>query len=174
MLINNYFFLISKMKNGNEAAMNLFVEKYYDKVLSYCRYHCYDRWAAVDLAQETFTRFFSSLAGFRPMGKSINYLYVIARNVCIDHSKKIVEVSTDALPELTKNCTDEINQRLDIQNALDRLPDELREIIILRYFQELTIPEAAAVLGIGVPLAKYRIRRAKEQLLTLLGEEETT
>lgn len=45
--------LVRKMQNGDEEAMAVFVQKYYPRILQYCRYHCMDRESAQDLTQET-------------------------------------------------------------------------------------------------------------------------
>ena len=55
--------------------------------------------------------------------------------------------------------------------ALDRLPAELREVIILYYFQELKLTEISSTLQIGLPLVKYRVKQAKTHLERLLREE---
>ena len=54
----------------------------------------------------------------------------------------------------------------------DKLPDELREVIILYSFQELKLKEVAEIVNIGLPLVKYRIKKAKELLRIYLGEED--
>lgn len=167
------FLLVWKMKKGDEDAMRHFVDEYYTKILNYCNYHCFDRQSAQDLAQETFARFFGALVSFKPIGKSANYLYVIARNVCIDFAKKKVAITIDKLPEKSVCSMDGIEAKIDLTNALKKLPEELREIIILHFFQGLSIREGANILKIGVPLAKYRIKRAKEQLAVLLGKEKS-
>ena len=56
--------------------------------------------------------------------------------------------------------TDELLNRLTIKAALDRLPAELREVIILYYFQELKLTEISSTLQIGLPLVKYRVKQA--------------
>lgn len=61
--------------------------------------------------------------------------------------------------------------KLFIEQALKQLPEELGEILTLYYFQELKLTEISRVLQIGLPLAKYRIRRAKKQLKELLRKE---
>ena len=66
---------------------------------------------------------------------------------------------------------DSVDCRLDMEEALRRLPGELREILILYYFQERKQREIADILGIGLPLVKYRLKQAKEQLGELLGKE---
>ena len=66
-----------------------------------------------------------------------------------------------------------LNDKLLIEAALAKLPVELREVIILHYFQELSMRETAGILRIGIPLVKYRIKKAKELLREFLGEEES-
>jgi len=67
-----------------------------------------------------------------------------------------------------------LDLRLDIHRALEQLPPELREVTILYFFQELKQKEIARILGIGLPLVKYRIRRAKKLLEQLIGKEDIT
>ena len=72
-----------------------------------------------------------------------NYLYTIAGNLCRDSYKKIRESLLEEQSLEIQDClhppeTDELLNRLTIKAALDRLPAELREVIILYYFQELT------------------------------------
>lgn len=190
------FLLIWKMKNDDEAAMDVFVRQYYPQILQYCSYHCADRTWAEDLTQETFERFFRKLADYKYQGKSLNYLYTIARNLCIDESRKKrefavgdiagVEMSYENAWSENRNdlnsqlCgssgadrTDWLDEKLLIEAALKRLPEELMEIVILHYFQELSLRETARVLGIGLPLVKYRLGKAKELLKEFLGEDKT-
>ena len=169
------FWLIRKMKAGDEAAMDLFVRSHYAAVLKYCRYHAPDRQKAEDLAQETFMRFFGALSGYRHSGKAVNYLYRIARNLCIDSGKKAREIPFDKIREEEPWALGEEGERewgIDLENALNSLPLELQEIVILHYFQERTLKETAAILGIGLPLAKYRCKRALELLRRQMGEED--
>lgn len=55
------FLLIRKMKQGDDTAFDLFVHKYYQEILNYCHYHCFDKAYAQDLTQETFVRFFCKI-----------------------------------------------------------------------------------------------------------------
>ncbi len=166
------FFLIQKMKRGDEEAIELFVRKYYPLILNYCRYHTYIDGTAEDLAQETFERFFRSFASYRHSGKLANYLYVIAGNLCRDSMKKRRDMLPGELPDPGEDPLDAVEGRLDLERAVEKLPEEMREVIILHYFQHLKIREVAEITGIGLPLAKYRIRKAKTMLKAYLGEEE--
>ncbi len=170
------FLLIQKMKRGDEDAFEIFIHKYYVKILNYCVYHCPDPSYAEDLTQETFVRFFTKLSDYHYMGKTINYLYTIAGNLCKDYFKKIKnsvveERVLEEQEETSQSRVDELLDRIAIETALNRLPDELREIVILYYFQDLKLTEIANVLQIGLPLVKYRIKKAKLKLENLLKED---
>ena len=170
------FLLLQRMKRGDENAFDVFVRKYYKEILNYCNYHCHDTSTAEDLTQETFLRFFEKLSDYRYMGKTKNYLYTIAGNLCRDSYKKIRESLLEEQSLEIQDClhppeTDELLNRLTIKAALDRLPAELREVIILYYFQELKLTEISSTLQIGLPLVKYRVKQAKTYLERLLREE---
>ena len=164
------FFLIRKMKKGDEEAMEYFVRQYYPVILQYCRYRIRDSEYANDITQETFERFFGKLIEYHHIGKTVNYLNTIAGNLCRYFYQKKPELVMEALPEQGENPMEKISDILDIEMALAKLPEELSEIIILYYFQDRKLKEIAGILQIGLPLVKYRIKRAKEQLGVILGK----
>lgn len=171
------FLLILKMKQGNEQAFDEFIRKYYEEILTYCRYHCFDTEYAEDLAQETFLKFFTNLSGYQYKGKTKNYLYTIAGNLCKNFYKKKKDIlvkderlEREALSDMGE--LDWVMDRIVIEEAMKELSEELREVIILYYFQECKLSEIAGILRIGLPLVKYRLRQAKKQLEKLIGKEE--
>lgn len=168
------FLLLHRMKNGDEKAIEDFVRKYYPMVLRYCRLHIRDAGYAEDLTQETFARFFCTLRQYQHYGKASNYLYVIAGNLCKDYYKKPEELPVEEVPEQSICQMEVLTLQIDVHRALEALPSELREVTILYFFQELKQKEIARILGIGLPLVKYRIKRAKEQLEQAIGKEDAT
>lgn len=172
------FLLIRKMKQGDEAAFDQFVRKHYNDILQYCAYHCLDQNQAEDLTQEVFVRFFTRLSQYRYQGKTKNYLYTIAGNLCKNHYKKQREtpVPDDILAEsgnLEKGHENGVVERLAMEDALAQLPPHVKSVIELYYFQELKLREIASILKIGLPLVKYRLRQGKKHLRKLLEKEET-
>lgn len=173
------FLLIRKMKQGDEEAFDLFVHKYYKDILSFCNYHCFDKEYAEDLTQETFIRFFTGLAAYRHRGKVKNNLYTIANHLCIDHLKKAREIPTED-GELTEKVEmgerekDTVLNRIALEAALEKLAEELQEVIVLYYFEDLKISEIAEIRNLSVPLVKYRLKQAKLQLKEFLqgGERD--
>ena len=168
------FLLLHRMRHGDDQAIEDFVRKYYPMILRYCHLHIRDLGYVEDLTQETFARFFRTLHQYQHYGKAANYLYVIAGNLCRDHHKRPVEILMEELPEQLVYQMETLDLRLDIHRALEQLPPELREVTILYFFQELKQKEIARILGISLPLVKYRIRRAKELLEQLIGKEDAT
>ncbi len=156
------YLLIHQMKQGDSDAFDRFIRKYYPDILKYCYYHSSDRSSAEDLTQEAFLKFFTALPRYRHIGKAKNYLYTIARNLCMNELKKPVEYHLEQVSSVTP--LEDVSESLLLDQSVRSLPQELQELIHLHYYQELTVKEAASILGIGLPLAKYRLKRAKELL----------
>lgn len=172
------FLLIRKMKQGDDDAFDTFVHKYYDAILKYCGYHCSDAEYAEDLTQETFVNFFAKLSDYRHKGKTKNYLYTIAGNLCKNYykQKKPLTIDEEQLSEMesaSDNPEEKVIDKIMIEWALEQLPDEFQQVIDLYYFQEMKLTEIASALDIGLPLAKYRLKQARSRLETLLGKEGT-
>lgn len=174
--MDNDWLLIHRMKQGDDDAFDSFVRKYYGDMLRYCTFHSASHEDAEDLTQETFVRFFAHLSDYRHTGKAKNYLYTIAANLCCNAWAKRAPTLTDegTLAELAVTTDSEAAQttHLLLEQALNALAPELREVIILHYYQDLKQREIAEILSIGLPLVKYRLRQAKAQLETLIGEED--
>lgn len=164
------FLLLRRMRQGDEDAIEEFVRKYYPLILRYCRLHLPDTDEAEDVTQESFARFFRTLPQYQHYGKAANYLYVIAGNLCRDSFKKIRPLPLDEVPEQPQEVTPELDRRMDVRRALDSLPPELREAAVLYFYQELPQSSIGKILGISLPLVKYRIKRAKELLALYLGK----
>ncbi|MDY3014000.1 MAG: RNA polymerase sigma factor [Evtepia sp.] len=79
----------------------------------------------------------------------------------------------DSIGEETLSVSpeDALSTQITVRMCLDRLSEEFREVIILYYYQDLRQTEIADVLGIGLPLVKYRLKKAKEQLEKMLRTE---
>lgn len=169
------FLLIQRMRMGDEKAIEAFVKKYYEKILKYCQVHLVCSSDAEDLVQETFVRFFSALDRYHHYGKAVNYLYAIATNLCKDFYRKNREIPVEELPESEEiksvDRNGEIELRMDVCRALEKMPGEIKEVTVLFFFEEKKQKEIAKILGIGLPLVKYRIHRARELLEEYFRED---
>ena len=161
------FLLIQKIRNGDNCAGNEFVKKYSPLIYQYCFLHIHDRDCAEDMTQETFVRFFEAVMNRTDIAKVKSYLYRVAGNTVKNYYRKKKELLLEKLPDTVENNAADIEVRLDIERAVARLPDEIREITILFFFQGLKQKDISDLLGIKLSLVKYRVSKAKE----LLSEE---
>ncbi len=168
------FLMVHRMKNGDEQAVEEFVRRYYPHILRYCYLHSLDLGEAEDLTQETFARFFRSLDRYQHGGKLRSYLYTIAANLCRDHQRKRKALPLEAGAEGFVEPMEQVEEALDIRKALARLPEELRTVVILSYFQGCKKKEIAQILGIGESLVRYRLNRALVEMRKLLEEEDVS
>ena len=158
------FLLVKKAKNGDEQAGEQLIRKYYTAIYQYCFLHLRDRDLAEDMTQETFTRYFEALQTYTDYGKLKNYLYRIAGNIIKNYYKKKKELPMEEMSHIPGSDMRDEEIRMDIEQAIDRLPKELKEITILFFFQDLKQKDIARLLDINLSLVKYRISRAKKLL----------
>lgn len=173
--VDKDFFLIRRMKQGDESAVDDFVELYYGEIYKYCYYKLYDKWRAEDITQDTFTRFFGNFNNYIHEGKVKNYLYVIAGNLCKNEYKKHKEESIDLLEDKLTNSKveqDEITLKEGIMQELSRLKEDFKEVVLLYYFQNLKLREIAKILGIKLSLVKYRLSESKKILKNNMDKED--
>lgn len=124
--------------------MGLDIDQHYEKIYKYCYFRLHSRDLAEDITQETFLRFFTSDT-YRDTGQTLQYLYTIARNLCIDeyHRPQVEELSNESQ-------IDEENDwvvNMDLRAALQRLNDDDRELIVLRYVSEVPIAVLCKIYG---------------------------
>lgn len=153
--------LIRQVKKGNRQAMGQLMEKHYDEVYRYCFYHLGERELAQDLTQDTFCRVLQHLESYQHYGKFLNYLYVIAGNLCKDYFKKQKPVYMDVLPETSDTRPmEQVDEQLMIRRELEELPIELREVVILRFYHDLKIKDIARIQEVSASLIQHRLKKA--------------
>lgn len=163
---------IRKLKKGDNESINLLFDKYYDQVYGYCYRHVTHRETAQDLTQEVFLRVFRRIEDYREYGKFENYLYVVASNLCKDFYKKTKILALEEIEqEVEELGFARTEQAIGVQQALEKLPYLERELIYLRYYQELRIKDIAKIVNLTVSTAKYHLKRGQEQLAEYLREE---
>lgn len=163
--------LMHKIKHGDKSASEQLVKKYYTPIYQYCFLHIHDRNYAEDIVQDTFVKFFETLMRGTKIEKAKSYLYSIARNTIKNYYKKKKELLCDQFLETSEDCMTDIEIRLDVEKALRVLPEELKEIAVLFFFQELKQKEIAELLNIKLSLVKYRVARVKKILKKFLEVE---
>lgn len=175
------FLLVLGIKGGRQDAVEAFVRKYYSEILNYCFGRTGDFMQAEDMTQQTFLNFLKGIGRYEHKGKAKNFLYVTAGNLCKNfYAQKERQKELPLDEEERKGLADERNrdfagktvEAVSVREALFKLPEEQKEVLLLYYFQELKIKEIAAILGQTQSNVKYRLQAAKKQLKEILGKED--
>ncbi len=144
------------------------LEQAYEKIYRYLYFKLHDESLAEDLTQESFLRYINKRGSVSHL--EMKYLYTIARNLCVDEYRRIKPSSL--LPEDEESIIDEgvkMEEHILLQDALERLPQEDREILLLRYANDEPIGTISALLNIS-RFAVYRKLRSAEKHLRDMWE----
>jgi len=173
--------LIKGALAGDDSAYAKLMHKYHDAIFNFVHRMVHDREQVEDLTQEAFIKAFSSLKNFNEEFAFSTWLYKIATNNCIDfiRKRKLQMYSIDKpieskdsdyvfeLPDDSYEADKELisDQRaLLLRQAIDRLPEKYRRVIMLRHSDEQSYEEIAAALKLPIGTVKAHIFRARELL----------
>ena len=173
--------LIKKAREGDSDAYGEIYKKYFQKIYRYCKINLKNEESAKDICQESFVKAWKKIKDFNTDGQwSIQaFLFTIARNLIIDHARKKKEYNLEEFEELStkEDLYEDLDRKQDIQKvriALSKLEDTEKQIVILRYFEEMSSQEVAQILGVTDGAIRVRIFRVmqklKEILETLYGQ----
>lgn len=153
---------IEAAQKGNLSALNDIVGSYYPEIYRYCFWHTKSREQAEDITQETFYKAIRFISAYKNNGSFRAFLYKIAHNTCIDYYKRKTEALNGDVTEpiYEENGFKDTEDSLDFEKMLIPLNDKQRELIILRFGQELTFKEMAEVTGSRLRTVQTEVRRA--------------
>lgn len=154
-------------------------ETHADAIFRHCYYRVEHRELAHDLAQEAFLRTWQYLANGHSIDNMRAFLYRVANNVIIDDRRKAKELSLDTLREEGFEPASEAHKKVvagaeiaEITQVLEQLQEKEREVIILRYINDLQPKEIAYILGESTNVISVRLHRAVQRLQTLIHIDE--
>ena len=157
---------------GDTAAFGVLFERYSGILLALARRQMFAGQDAADLVQQTFLHVHRARRDFRPDGKFRPWLFTIARNVRLEHFRKLGRRPESQLDlELGEPATgpDRSEARLAVRAALGRLPPSQREAIHLHWFEGYSMAEIAALVGASVSAVKVRVHRGYQALRKVLA-----
>lgn len=157
--------LIRQIEEGRRECLDELIAMYYPAILRYCLWHMPDRESAQDAAQETFLKLVRFIGHYEHRGQFRAFLYRIAANTCID-----IKRSTPPADPITEQRLGTIRyaesgfqtaeDRQQLASAYTVLSEEQRELVLLRYGQELSLREIAAITGMPLRTVQTKLRRA--------------
>lgn len=165
--------LIRAAAMGDLGAFEQLVRDHQQPVWRFLRRMLGDDALAEDVAQETFVRLFRRLDSYTFESKFSTWLFQIARNAGIDELRKRerqTRVAAAAPPQLSPVAPPDLHAEL--RAALDSLPDDLREAVLLVEVLGLRYREAGTALGIPEGTVKSRVFHARQKLHTWANANE--
>lgn len=162
--------LIKLAKQGNPSALDELIRLYYPRIYKYCCFHTKTIEQAEDATQETFYKAVKFLPSYKNVGTFQAFLYKIALNVCIDYgrAKHQSELSINEAgdPDLAfyDSNFENIESNVDFARLLETLTPKQRELVILRFGQNLTLKEVAAVTDSNLRTCQSNLRKALKQI----------
>ncbi|MEO2013036.1 MAG: sigma-70 family RNA polymerase sigma factor [Fuerstiella sp.] len=182
--------LVRQATDGRSAAYGELVQRWSAQVLAMCHARVGRHAIAEELAQETLLRGFRSLGSIEAPDRFGSWICGIAHHVCMDHrkAKQSSQVSFSAIEgappaELFAATNDSViatvqqqEERAQLLREVDRLPDELRETLILYYCDDVTYQELAEQLMVSPATINARLTKARallrQRLLTSGDSDE--
>jgi len=173
---DDYSALVRKAIAGDKEAFGELYGIFLDRIYRFTYYLMRDEFAAEDATQNTFLKAWNNLQNFSPdKGTFQSYLFTIARNLVIDSQRKKKEysleegygsdVQTGENPE-ERIWQDEAKKK--VHEAMDGLDGDERELVILRFFEEMHFDEISEVVGKEPGTIRVRIHRIMQKLRTKL------
>lgn len=161
--------------SNREERLTRMVEQYQSSLLTMCYAYLHERELAEDAVQETFLKAYRAMDSFRGESSEKTWLTSIAINVCrnVYRSGWFSRMNRSVTPEdLSVAVWDDYDQdAAELAATIQKLPDKLKEVVLLYYYQEISMPEIAQIVGVTPSMVSKRIKKAHAKLHDVLGKE---
>jgi RNA polymerase sigma-70 factor (ECF subfamily) len=179
-----------RLKGGDDLALNSLMARWQKPLVSFILRYAGNEQDSLDLAQETFVRVFENRARYEPRGKFSTWLFTIATNLCHNQARwrerhPTVTLHTTAgdddcglestLPatgDTPVDCAEREDLASAVREAIQALPHDLRTVVLLFEYQDLSYEEISAVLKCSSKAVETRLYRARRLLRETLRRWE--
>ena len=175
--------IINKVKQGDDRAYAELVTRYQTPIYNLMVRMSLSEDQALDMTQETFIRAYQKIGAFDQSKKFFPWLYTLGLNIARDYLRKYSNErnKTQSLDQMAMKGEEPqfsnaaFDQAIEIQyldKALSKLPEDMREALVLRFIEGFSYKEIAEVLNIGLSNAKMKVHRGLDRMRTILDKEE--
>ncbi len=172
---NEEIILIQAAAEGNAESFNSLCKHYYSAIVAICYSRLSDRGLAEDAAQEAFFVAFRDLSKLKKASFFGRWLTGISRNIAHDMAKarkRDMHIPIEDCDSVSKGQNERDYHVEAIKNIIDGLPVKLKEVIYLRYYNQLSYQEISNMLGITKEAVNGRLRRAKKSIAKILHHQD--
>jgi RNA polymerase sigma factor (sigma-70 family) len=179
--------LIDAFQEGNANALEILVNRYKDKIFSSILFWVKDKYLAEDLFQDVFIKVIDTLRSNRytEEGKFLPWALRISHNLCVDYFRKVkrspaIKTSYDRdIFEVINVVEESVETKVmaaqshdRVRKMLDMLPEEQREVIVLRHFADMSFKDIANITNCSINTALGRMRYGLINLRKLIVEKQ--
>ena len=180
VLVKNYI-------SGDESALASLIERHQSKIYGFIYSKVNDRDLSDDIFQDTFIKVIKTLKtkSYNEEGKFLPWVMRIAHNLVVDHFRKakkmpfqreteeysIFNNMTDNAPTIESQMITE-QVEVDLTRLLDELPDDQKEVLVMRMYQDLSFKEIAELTGVSINTALGRMRYALLNLRKIIEKNQ--
>jgi len=180
--------LIQKFIKGDQSCFEQLICRHKNKVFAYISLYIRDQALAEDLFQDTFMKVIQSVKSgkYQDNGKFISWVMRIAHNLIIDHFRRVKQMNTISNDDYESdlfnskklaesNVEDNIIKRQiqkDVRKMISMLPDDQREVVILRHYSGLSFKEIADITDVSINTALGRMRYALINMRKIMEEKK--
>ncbi len=181
------FELVNQFVKGNKSSIEILINRHKNKVYTYILLLVKDEHLAEDIFQDTFIKVIKSLKNgkYQDNGKFLSWVVRIAHNLVIDHYRKEKQLNTCSnedysmnlfnSPKFSEKTIEEQIIKEQVENEvralIDLLPDDQKEVILLRHYGALSFKEIAEQTNVSINTALGRMRYALINLRKLIKEK---
>ncbi len=185
---NSDYELINRFIKGEQSCFEELIHRHKNKVFAYINLYIRDQALAEDIFQDTFLKVIQSVKSGRyyDNGKFISWVMRIAHNLIIDHFRRIKQMNTVSNDDYESdifnskkfaenNIEDDMIKRQvqkDIRKMISQLPDDQREVVILRHYAGLSFKEISEITEVSINTALGRMRYALINLRKIMDEKK--
>jgi RNA polymerase sigma-70 factor (ECF subfamily) len=173
--------VVTEVLEGDRNAFAVLVKRYHKQVFTLMNRFANSPSDAADLTQDAFTKAYTKLETFHPGKRFFVWLYTLSLNLARDYARKNKKYNDNLVGELNDNYgaipTQEsrVIQQGDsiaLSDALNRLPEDFREALILRYKEDFSVKDISRILNLSVSGVKMRIYRGLSKLREIYLEDD--
>jgi RNA polymerase sigma-70 factor (ECF subfamily) len=167
--------LVMKCRSGDSSAFNGIVEQYQLRLFRFAYRYLRDRAEAEDAVQEAFVRAYRALPAYRPDGFFSSWIYRILLNECRRRQRRRRPMVALDFAERMSGPSDPQQELLALERntylraAVDALPEHYRLVLLLFYFEDMSVAHIARALSLSISAVKVRLHRGRERLAGRLG-----
>ena len=173
MKTNDEINLVKAASEGDVDGFSRLCERYYPTITAIAYANLSDRELAEDAAQEAFFIAFRDISKLKSFERFGNWLARICRNISSDMARARKRNKLVQLEDCEIHSNEFHNLQADVRSIIEKLPEKLREVIFLKFYNKLSYQEISNVLGISQEAVNGRLRRAKKLIVKELSRTDS-